>query len=295
MDWLMVFCANLTIPLMMAWKRSSGDLGTAAAVVSGLVALAIVNLVVIVSIRARNNRRGQNTSRALIFGAIVLAVASATVMALAVSSIPTHNEYVDLAFSNVPLSKIHPERKALVVELIRSKAANSREYDAVRAGMKPLSPELYSSESFASKEVNTGTMEQLRKATDADFAYRAKQQEAEKEFERKMSAVDPQYLRAFVGHSEEATDAATSSLEQQWLTSARELYEYAAAHQREIGVQNGNLKFANTAVEIEFNRRQEFSKMLYAKLLERVQGALRNKQQQRARIVMPTGPLTTSP
>lgn len=226
----------------------------------------------------------------------MLGAVSAIVVCLGVAAVPVHNEYVDLALSNVPLSQIHPERKALVVELIRSKAANSREYDAVLARTKPLSPELYSSESFASKEANTDTMEQLREATDADFAYRAKQQEAEKEFESKMSAVDPQYLKAFVGNSsEEAADAATSSLERQWFSTTAALYEYAAAHQKEIGVQNGNLKFASTAVQIKFNRRQEFSKTLHAKLLERVQGALRYKQQQRARIIMSAGPSTTSP
>jgi hypothetical protein len=225
----------------------------------------------------------------------VLAVASATVTALAVSSIPAHNEYVDLAFSDVPLSQIHPERKALVVELIRRKAANSREYDIDASQAKPLSPPLYSPESFASKDAIADTMGQLKKATDSDFAYRAKQQDAEADFRKRMSEVDPQYLATFDSNLEKADEASMSNLEQQWFSTTSALYQYAAAHQKEIEVRNGNLKFNTTAVQIEFNQRQELSKTLYAKFLERVHGALRDKQQQRARIIMPAGPLTTSP
>ncbi len=295
LDWLIVSCANLTVPLMMAWKRGSGELNTTTAIVSGFVALSVVNLAVIVSIRARNKRHGQTTSRALIFGAIVLAVASATLTALAVSSIPAHNEYVDLAFSNVPLSHIHPERKALVVELIRRKAANSREYDIAASQTKALSPPLYSPESFASEDAMADTMGQLKRATDSDFAYRAKQQDAVADFRKRMSEVDSQFLTTFDGDLEQADEASMSKLEQQWFSATSALYAYAAAHQKEIEVRNGKLKFNTTAVQIEFNRRQEFSKTLYAKFLERVQGALRDKQQQRARIIMPSGPSTTSP
>jgi hypothetical protein len=295
LDWLFVCCANVPVPLMMAWKRSSGELSIVTATVSGLVALAFVNLTVIVSIRARNRRHGQATSRALIFGAVLLATASAAVMALAVFSIPAHNEYVDLAFSNLPLSQIHPERKALVVELIRRKAANSRDYDIAASQTKPLSPPLYSPESFSSKDAMADTMKQLKKATDSDFAYRTKQQDAEADFHKRMSEVDPQYLATFEGGLEQADEASMSKLEQQWFSATSALYAYAAAHQKDIEVRNGKLKFKTTVVQIEFNQRQELSKTLYAKFLERVQGALRDKQQQRARIIMPAGPSNVSP
>ncbi len=289
LDWLIVLCINLPVPLMMIWKRSSGELGVATAITTGLAALALLNTAAMVGIRVRNRRQGRPNSLKFVLGTLTAAVASASIMALGVASSPARNEYVDLALSNVPLNQIHPERKALIVELIRRKAANSREYEAIQAQTKALSPPLYSPESLSSPDIINKTIEQLKHATDADFAYYAKQQEADKEFQTKMGGVDRQFLRDFDGlNSEDVAEAAVMQLEQQWLSSTSALYDYAGEHQREIELRDGKLKFASTAVEMEFNKREQYSKTLYDKLQDRVQGLLREKQGQRARIIMPT-------
>jgi hypothetical protein len=217
-------------------------------------------------------------------------------MALGVASVRARNEYVDLAFSSVQLNQIHPERKALIVELIRRKAANSREYDAIQGQTKVLSPPLYSPESLSSSDMISKTMEQLERSADADFAYYAKQQGADKEFRTKMGEVDRQFLKDFDGlNSEDVAEAAIMQLEQQWLSSTSALYDYAAEHQREIELRDGKLKFQSTAVQIEFNKREQYSKTLDGKLQDRVQGLLREKQGQRSRIIMPTDARVTPP
>jgi hypothetical protein len=296
LDWLIVLCANLAVPLMMMWKRVSGELGVATAIISGLAAIALVNTAAIVGIRVRNRRQGRPNSLKFVLGTLTVAVASASVMALGVASSPARNEYLDLAFSSVPLNQIHPERKALIVEFIRRKAANSREYEAIQGQTKALSPPLYSPESLSSPDIIAKTMEQLRRATDADLVYYTKQQEADKEFQTKMGEVDRQFLKDFDGlSSEDFAEAAIMQLEQQWLTSTSALYGYAAEHQREIELRDGKLKFASTAVQMAFNKREQYSKTLYGKLQDRVQGLLREKQEQRARIIMPTDEQVTPP
>jgi hypothetical protein len=296
LDWLVVLCINLPIPLMMVWKRGHGELGVAAAIISGLAALALVNIAAIVGIRVRNRRQGRPNSLKFVLCTLTAAVASASVMTLGVTSVRPRNEYIDLAFSSVPLNQIHPERKALVVELIRRKAANSHEYDAIAGQTKALSPSLYSPESLSSSDVIGRTMEQLEHAADADLAYYAKQQEADKEFRTKMGEADRQFLEDFDSlNSEDVAEAAIMQLEQQWLSSTSALYAYAAEHQREIELRDGKLKFSSTAVQMEFNKREEYSKTLYDKLQDRVQGLLREKQGQRGRIMMPTDARVTPP
>ena len=175
------------------------------------------------------------------------------------------------------------------MELIRRKAANSREYDAIQSQTKALSPPLYSPESLSSADNISQTMEQLDRATGADFAYYAKQQEADKEFRTKMGEVDRQFLGDFDNlNSEDVAEAAIMHLEQQWLSSTSALYDYVEKHQGEIELRDGKLKFASTAVQLEFNKREQYSKTLYGKLQDRVQGLLREKQGQRAHIIMPT-------
>jgi len=296
LDWLIAVCVNLPIPAMMIWKRSAGELSITTAMISGLVALAFSNVVVVVAVRIRNKRSGSTTSPAFVFGTAGLAVLAATVMTVGIISVPTHNDYVDLAFSNIPLNQIHPERKALVVELIRRKAANSREYSSISSKVKPLSPALYSPESFANQDVIDRTIGQLKMSTDADFAYYAKQQDAEKDFREKMSEVDPNYLKALDAiNAEDMKEKTTVQLEEQWFSSTASLYNYAAAHHDEIEFRDGVLKFANIKAQTEFNQGLEKCKTLHAELLDRVSESFRDKEKERARIFIPTSPQPPSP
>ena len=148
---------------------------------------------------------------------------------------------------------------------------------------------MYSPESFASADAIHDTIEQLKRPVDIDRAYYAKQQEDDADFRDKMSRVDPEYLKAWGGPTgDDLAQAATWQLEQQWFSSTTALYDYAAAHQREIAIQNGKLSFATTAAQTGFTQRQEYSKTLYAKWQERFQGLSREKQQERTRMVIPS-------
>jgi hypothetical protein len=279
---------------MMVWERRAGEVGITAALISGMIALALANIAVIIGVRARNKRQGQPASRGLAFGAVVLAVVSACVMAIGVFSVPAHNEFVDLAFSNTPLSEIRPERKALVVELIRRRAANSREYEAVAAQVKPLSPPLYSPESFANEYAIRNTVDYLKKYADIDFAYYSKQQEVMADFRNKMSKADPEYLKRWDAETGRGVaEASTNNLERQWLTSAFALYDYAASHVKDITVTDGKLNFSTERVRLEFNEKEEKSKTLYTKWQDRFQGLLRDQQQTRAGTLMPSSAQTT--
>ncbi|HKW25116.1 MAG TPA: hypothetical protein VJN48_04990 [Terriglobales bacterium] len=296
LDWLLLACANVTVPVVVIWERYEGQVGTTVMLISGLISLVIANIAVLVGIRSRKKRWGQTLSPSLVLGAALFAVVSAGIMTVGVIAVPAHNEYADLAFSNTPINQIHPEQKALLVELIRRKAANSREYAATAAQIKPFSPPLYSPESFANADVMRSTIEGLTKAADLDFAYYRKQQAAEKEFRDKVSKIDPQFLAAWdKPGGDELAEQAILRLEQQWLASTTVLYQYVGSHQKAITVQNGKLKFATTAVELEFNQRQQYSKTLYTKMEDRIQGLSRDRMQLRSRIVMPSTAPASSP
>ena len=289
LDWLIAVCVNLPIPAIMIWKRSTGELSSSTAIRSGLIALAISNVVAVLAVRTKRKRRGDATSPTFALGAAGLAVIAGTIMAIGIVSVPTHNQYVDLAFSNIPLNQIHPERKALIVELIRRKAANSREYRSITSLAKPLSPALYSAESFANPDVIAKTIRQLKALADADFAYYAKQQEADKEFREKMSSVDPNYLKAIDAiDTDDIAERATVQLEEQWFSSTASLYKYAGAHHEEIEFREGVLKFLTKGVQSEFNHDLENCKTLHTQLQNRVRGSLSDKEKERAHIVMPT-------
>jgi len=129
LDWLLLLCVDATVPVILVWKTHSGEVQPVIALVSGLLCLLVGNVVVLIAIRNRNGRTGQPNSKWLVLGASGVGVIVALVMGVAVFGIPQHNNYLDLALSDIPLSEIQPEQKRLVVELIRHRAANSREYD----------------------------------------------------------------------------------------------------------------------------------------------------------------------
>jgi hypothetical protein len=283
LDWLILIVGDLTIPAMVAWKHHVGEVSQTVAFVSGFASLLVFNSVIITAIHFREKRKNEGIPRGFVIGSVGLALSSALLTVIGVYSIPEHNDYVELAFSNVPLDQIHPERKALVVELVRRTAADSKEYENVAAQMKPISPQLYSADSFATADVIHSVTEQYKKAAAAESAYRETQLRTMNEFRNKMMAVDPDYLKSFeAGQQErEMREAKYFQRYQESMNATLTLYEYAEAHSGDISVRDGQLRFANEGVRIEFARQLEASKSLNEQCQEALQEFVKHQQRLR--------------
>jgi hypothetical protein len=271
LDWLILFCVNIPIPVVMGWKTYSGDLTAKVAIICALVTLLIMNSVVVVSIKSRRKRQGIATPHSFVLWALGLAVFSAFVTTLTVASMPVRNNYRELALSNTPLKDIQPEQTRLVVELIRRRVANTREENRFLAQLKPLSPALYSPESFASVDVIQNTSSEMKKVAEKDFDYTTQNQQAMVEFREKMATADPEYLKAWDAerHDQEDLEASTLALEKQWLTGVEALYGFAAKHTQSISLRGNKLEFAAPAIGQDFQRQKDASEALYNKLMER--------------------------
>jgi len=198
------------------------------------------------------------------------------------------NGYFELALSGTPLNEIQPEQKRLVVELIRRRILNSRDYDRARAEVhnKPLSPALYSPESYVNVDVNHRTISELQKYAEVDFEYSSKQELAKAEFRTKMARIDPTYLQSWDSQrqDQQALETSMISLEKQWLDSVVVLYEFAAKHIEVIKLQGGKLLFSDPAIEQTFQRQQDASEALCSRLKEQSKELITRERQSRSHI-----------
>jgi len=286
LDWIILAAVNIAVPVTTIWKYHAGDTNSKVALVSGVISLLACNSVVLLAFRKRLDREDTPLPKTLIVGAVALVALSCLVTILGVSSVSHHDEYMDLALSDIPLGNIEPERKRLVVELIRRTAANSREENNTLAEVQkvPMKPSVYSPESFADRRVIESTMTQLRKYADIDLQYFDKQQSAREEFRQKMAASDPGYLRDWDAkrQSQEALEAATEQLERNWLSDVQSLYDYAAEHLQDISVKDGQIIISDAVVRQEFDERLERSKALNHKLQTYVQEEAMRQQKSNA-------------
>jgi hypothetical protein len=191
------------------------------------------------------------------------------------------NHYAALALSNTPLSSIEPERDRLVVELIRKRAIRSKEYASVAAQLKPISPPLYSAVSFANVETMNATSAQLKQAFELDQEYGAQMKADMDSFRSRMSTVDPVYLQSWIttDQAQEEAQERLLEIEDQWEKSVLSLYEYAAAHYKEINVHDGSINFSTREFKSSFEARQTASKELQEKVQTGRTAALRSQQQ----------------
>jgi hypothetical protein len=265
LDWWLVVCIDVTVPAVIVWKYHFGEITRAVALISGLLSLAISNAVFLAAVHARNKRHGVITARSWFAGGIGLAVVSGVVTAGAVYLTPQHNEYADLAFSNIPLSQIHPTRKAILVELIRRQNELSLEYQKRASQMMPISPPLYSPESFATTSVMRRVTATLTQSNAEDLAYAGQVQQAMGRFRAEMGRADPAYLKSFEASDQKREDGQhkLTQLQEKWFHSVIALYAYASAESREITIRKGQLRFANTNIESELSRQMAQSKALY--------------------------------
>jgi len=276
----MLACINMTIPAVVTWKHHSGETSSTLALLSGLLSLVVANGVAVGTILSRRKRIGQDTSGGFLMGAAGLLVIAGLLTTAGVYSISKRNNYVELALSNIPLDEIHPEQKALVVELLRRRAADSRDYEQLAAQIKPISPALYSPDSFAREDIIRRVLEEYKKDVAADFTYHEQVERTMTDFRNKMMKMDPDYLKSFEAarHEQETREQKAFQLQEECVTATQGLYEYTGAHTKEITVSNGEVHFANDGVRKEFSRQLENSKSLYAQWQDSLQELLKRHQ-----------------
>ena len=230
---------NLSIPVFVLLQRNSVDLTDRAYIWVGWISAVLLNVVFLTAMHLRTRHTVQMVSRRSILIASVLAILSGLITTVSISE-SRHDDYLELAQSNIPLSKIQPERKRLLVELIRRDVANSAENNRISKTIKPISPPLYSVNSFASKEAMKSTSSQLKNDYAIDCSYANAKHQAMQDFHDKMLKVDPEYLREFESrrHDDDVLEASIESAEARWVTSALNLYDYAIAHASTISADN---------------------------------------------------------
>jgi hypothetical protein len=287
LQWLALVGVDLTVPFTLIGIRRSGGVTVAVAALTSIVVLASLNGLLLFAIQRRNTSQSLPRSRGFVSGAVALAVLSGSVSIAAVALIPSHNSYLELALSNTPLESIQPAQKRLVVELIRKRAANSHDYDAqvAEARANPLSPALYTPESFASIEVMQATLSKLEWYITADMAYSDKQQLAMADFRAKMAQADPAYLRDWGAKrlDQEEIEAKTIASQRQWFNGVVALYNFSEEHAKAIKLNGKELGFSEPGLKSEFERQLSASKEAYDQYIAlEKQLAQRQEEAQRA-------------
>lgn len=275
LDWLLFVCVAVAIPATVMWELRSSDKNKMVVLSSGLFCLVAINAYFAIQLRQRKKRAGESVGKGFWYGLFVLTMTSAGITIWGGCYIAARNSYLALTLSSTPLSEIHPERKRLVVELMRNRLSNSRENDKAIAEARrhPITPPLYSPRSFADKATIDSVQSQLRKAAETDHNYFLKQRQAMTEFEDKMATVDPAYLRSWEidREPEDEAESATDQLQVVWFNATNSLYDYAAVHSNQISVKNGSLEFANEGIREAFVTQEDHCKAIFEKLQERVQ------------------------
>jgi hypothetical protein len=197
--------------------------------------------------------------RSMVLTSLALVVLSGLITTISIAASPI-DDYLAVALSDVPLNKIKPDRKRLIVELIRHNKAASDENSRIAMTMKPNSPALYSVDSFANETAMESTSSQLKQAYDIDKAYAAAKHQARQAFHDQMQRVDPDYLRDFVSRMQEddSLEASIEAEESKWVASALSLYDYAAAHASDISLNKGG-HLAIASEELKQNLLQQIN------------------------------------
>lgn len=286
--WLVLVCIDSTVPIMIIWKYRQGDVSSSVAVITGIIVLAGGNLAALFGFQRRSGHDGGPLKKRLVAGAAALAIVSFLLTVLGVSVVKHRNGYMELATSDAPLSSIEPERKRLVVELIRRTAEISQEENKTiaEAQKAPMNPAVYSPESFKDEKTIQSTVAQLADYSQIDFKYFAQQQAAREDFRRKMTACDSEYLERWDAdrRDQEGMERSANQLEHDWFASVKSLYDYAQEHAREIGLKDGKVSISDNTVRTTFDGLLDRSKALNEKLQSTVREEVRLQQQAKAKI-----------
>jgi uncharacterized membrane protein len=286
----MVLGVNLMTAFWLFWQQARGDANAKIILIATPITLAFLNAVVLWSIRAKNRRLQLTTPASLVVAAIILAVVASGCFWVALHrDLDFSNEILDEAVSSKPISAIKPESRAILVQLLRTRLQNSREHNADASRFKPVTPALYSAESFENKHVIQSVKSQVEAAASLDIRYAGKQQEAMDEFRARMSKADPAYLASFEAQRRGADDEFAKALlqEKQWLDATSALYDFAAANQKMMKLKGNQLVFSDPRVKATFEDDKEHS----VDLLNKVQ-AMEKQQAERKEKAMPDVPLS---
>lgn len=244
--WLLIV-VNLSVPVFVFFQRNGNNLSDNVNIWGGWISATLVTAMLVVGTYLRLPVDRRQIPRSMVLTSIALVVLSGLITTISIAATPSDN-YLAVALSDAPLNEITPDRKRLVVELIRQNKAASDENSRIAKSMKPISPALYSGGSFASKAAMESTSSQLKQAYDIDQAYAAAKHQARQDFHNKMQRVDPNYLRGFESRMQpdDALEATIEAEEAKWVASAMSLYDFAATHASDITVDSGgHLVIAN--------------------------------------------------
>ncbi|HEY5213266.1 MAG TPA: hypothetical protein VIJ38_09615, partial [Acidobacteriaceae bacterium] len=199
--WLLLV-VNLAVPAFVLLQRNGDHLTDAANIWVGWICATILTVTLVIGtyLRLPVDRRHLPTS--MVLASLALVVLSGLITTVSIESSPNDN-YLAVALSDIPLNKIEPDRKRLIVELIRQNKAASDENSRIAKTMKPISPALYSVDSFANKTAMESTSSQLKQAYDVDKAYGEAKDQARQAFHDQMQKIDPDYLRGFDSRMQE--------------------------------------------------------------------------------------------
>jgi hypothetical protein len=244
--WLLLV-VNLSVPAFVLFQRNGNHLTDAANIWVGWISATLLTVTLLIGMYLRLPTDHRRIPRSMVLTSLGLVALSGLITTISIAASPS-DDYLAVALSDVPLNKIRPDRKRLIVELIRQNKAASDENSRIAMTMKPISPPLYSVDSFANKKAMESTSTQLKQAYDIDKAYAAAKRQARKAFHDQMQRVDPDYLRGFE-YSMQEDDSRESFIEadeSEWVASALSLYGYAAAHASDISLdKGGHLAIAN--------------------------------------------------
>jgi hypothetical protein len=251
--WLLLV-VNLSVPAFVLFQRNGDHLTDTANIWVGWISATMLTAMLIVGTYFRLPMDRRQVPRSMVLTSLALVVLSGLITTISIAASPS-DDYLAVALSDTPLDKIKPDRKRLIVELIRKNKAASDENSRIAKTMKPISPALYSVDSFANKTAMESSSSQLKQAYDIDQAYAAAKHQARQEFHNQMQRVDPDYLRGFDSKMQEddSLEASIEAKEAKWVASALSLYDYAAAHASDISLNDGG-HLAITGEELKQNQ-----------------------------------------
>ena len=244
--WLLLV-VNLAVPAFVMVQRNGNHLTDAANIWVGWISATMLTVMLVVGTYLRLPMDRRQIPRSMVLTSLALVVLSGLITTVCIASSPSDN-FLAVALSDTPLNKIKPDRKRLIVELVRQNKAASDENSRIVKTMKPISPALYSVDSFANKTAMESTSSQLKQAYDIDKAYAVAKHEARQAFHDQMQKIDPGYLRGFDSKMQEddSLEASIEAEESKWVASALSVYDYAMAHASDISLnKDGHLAIAS--------------------------------------------------
>lgn len=278
----MVILVNITMQVIVIWRCYAGEINASVASISGLATAVFGNVALLVGFNIRRRREGQKIPRNIVVFGLLLGIAGTGGTAAGARLISTQDDFVQLARSTRPLDDIRPPQKRLVVQLLRRREHLSSDYARSAAAVKPISPPLYSPNSFATLAAIRSTSAAIGEAATKDFEYLAQRQEATDEFRDQMTRIDPrsEYVRAWEQTANR--EAAFATLEKDWVSSVMDLYGYAAIHTGSLSVIDGRIILSGDGERTEFVALLEKSMALHTSFQSELQKSVADQRPARS-------------